>query len=222
MGIWIICYGIANANLDAYLHWFEGQHTEEKLARPGYDWAAHYEVISGGLSDEVDHSFIAMFGARTSRVFYDPSPAQIKPNQDELTRTMIGHRIKPASLIVAEEWCEPLRVSGDEPSNREKSHLAVNSPVIRLGLFASDVDDQETGAWCAQTHFPRVADAASASCSRKLIASSGVNRHLIVEEYNDQAGADMALGAWADLAQSKLLYPPMLAKLRPVLQSNDS
>lgn len=215
MGIWIICYGIANANLEEYLHWFEGQHTDEKLARPGYDWAAHYQVVSGGLSDEVDHAFIAMFGARSSRVFYDPSPAQIKPNQDDLTRAMIGHRIKPVSIIASEEWSEPERANRDNSSAGRKTCLTVESPVIRLALFAETVDDQEVGSWCAQTHFPFIAETTAATSCTKFFASSGVNRHLVLEEYATETDAASSKEAWKGPATEKLLYPPMLASLRP-------
>lgn len=152
MGIWLIYYGIANANLDAYLDWFEGQHTDEKLARPGYDWASHHKVVSGGMSDHADHVFIAMFGAATSRVFYDPSPAQIKPNQDELTRTMIGYRVKPVSVIMTREWSE--QPASAVKGKSESAPSFAETPYIKLGLFDAAVDDQETGAWCAQSKHP--------------------------------------------------------------------
>lgn len=209
MGIWLIYYGIANANLDAYLDWFEGQHTDEKLARPGYDWASHHQVVSGGMSDHADYEFIAMFGAATSRVFYDPSPAQIKPNQDELTRTMIDHRVKPVSVIMTREWSE-------QPANAVKGNSKsvpspAETPYIRLALFDAAVDDQETAAWCAQTHLPAIAKSQQLIAGHKFISSFGVNRHIVLEQYSEQPESS---GAWNEINHSCLLTDPLVAKLR--------
>lgn len=212
MGIWLIYYGIADANLDTYLHWFEGQHTDEKLARPGYDWASHHEVTSCGMSGHADHVFVAMFGAASSRVFYDPSPAQIKPNQDELTRTMLGYRVKPMSVIMTREWSEyPAGTVNDNVGSPELNHPVADAPFIRLGIFDEAVDDQETGAWCAQTHFPEIANSGKLIAAHKLVSSFGANRHIVIEQYSDQPEID---GAWGALDDSKLHTSPLVAKLR--------
>ena len=207
MGIWLIYYGIASAQRDEYLHWFEGQHIDEKLARPGYDCACHYEVVSGGLPDHSDHVYIAMFGGNTTRPFFDPSPAQIKPNQDELTRTMIGHRVKATSAILTEEWFEYPANRTDHPEARP----LVNSPTIRLGIFAPSVDDQEVVAWCAQTHFPTLAKSDELVIARKWLASFGANRHMVLEEH--AGDAVVANGAWQEQT-TNLMYKPATASLR--------
>ena len=46
-GLWAIWYEIADANRAEYLAWFHGVHIPEKLARPGYAWAAHYALAGG-------------------------------------------------------------------------------------------------------------------------------------------------------------------------------
>ena len=205
MGIWLIYYGIASADRDAYLHWFEGQHIDEKLARPGYDWACHYEVSSGGLADHADHVYIAMFGGRSTRPFFDPSPMQIKPNQDELTRSMIGHRIKATPAIATEEWCEyPATSDADKKS-------VVDSPVIRLGMFGPAVDDQETVAWCAQHHFPTLMQVNGLTVVRKWLSSFGANRHMVLEEYT---GEPASAGAWQEQPSANLMFEPATANLR--------
>jgi len=40
--IWLLDYSVAGDSLDSYLDWFHGVHVPEKLARPGYTWAALY------------------------------------------------------------------------------------------------------------------------------------------------------------------------------------
>ncbi len=68
-------------------------HIPEKLSRPGYDWAGHYE--GGGR-------YLALFGGADARAFLDPSPAQLKGMQDELTRRMVG-------LEALVRWNHPTR-----------------------------------------------------------------------------------------------------------------
>ena len=43
-GIWLLFYDIAAADRDQYVDWFHRYHVSEKLARPGYRWAAHFEA----------------------------------------------------------------------------------------------------------------------------------------------------------------------------------
>ncbi len=207
MGVWLIYYGIAGKDRDTYLHWFEGQHIDEKLARPGYDWACHYEVSSGGLADHADHVYIAMFGGKTTRPFFDPSPAQIKPNQDKLTRSMIGHRITATSLIATEEWCEYPAALG----TASEASSTVNSPIIRLSMFAPSVDDQEVVAWCAQQHFPTLVNSKGLTVARKWLSSFGANRHLVVEEHTDKPES---AGTWQEQTSANLMFAPATATLR--------
>ena len=46
-GIWLLFYDIAVADRDHYVDWFHRRHISEKLARPGYCWAAHFEAPAG-------------------------------------------------------------------------------------------------------------------------------------------------------------------------------
>ena len=48
--IWTLAYDIDSAERERYLQWFHDVHIPEKLARPGYIWAAHYEGPPSGLS----------------------------------------------------------------------------------------------------------------------------------------------------------------------------
>ena len=59
--IWTILYDLPAETRKDYLAWFHDVHIPEKLARPGYTWAAHYQVVGEG--DEM--SCIAMFGGET-------------------------------------------------------------------------------------------------------------------------------------------------------------
>ena len=165
MGIWLLIYGIADENHDRYVDWFHHTHIDEKLARPGYDYAAHYRIRTEG------NQYIALFGSTTCRTFFDPSPKQLKPKQDALTREMIGYRTQPISLVCTCEW-----------SNASDQAHAIQSPFIELSVFGNDADDQDVMAWCAQQHSP---SRESDFIVHQFLASSGAPRHLSILEAND-------------------------------------
>ena len=82
--IWIIMYDLKHDRETEYLEWFDEVHIPEKLARPGYTWASHYQVLPDGgetVSGGRDRGYIAMFGGEATSVFYNPSPAQLAPAQ---------------------------------------------------------------------------------------------------------------------------------------------
>ena len=168
MGIWLLIYGIADKNHDRYIDWFHHTHIDEKLTRPGYDWAAHYKVQSS--TSVQDHNYIALFGSASSRTFFDPSPKQLKPRQDALTREMIGYRTQPVSLVCTCEW-----------SNVADKHHAIQSEWIALDVFDEKTDDQDVMAWCAQQGSPALEQD---HLLHQLLASSGAPRHLTLVEVN--------------------------------------
>ena len=46
--VWAIIYDLPEEGRDEYMEWYHEVHIPEKLARPGYTWAAHYEVQHPG------------------------------------------------------------------------------------------------------------------------------------------------------------------------------
>ena len=108
--IWALAYDILNDDRQSYLDWFHRIHIPEKLARPGYRWATHFE---GSATTPNMQSYIALFGGISTRTFLDPSPAQLKTKQDDLTREMMARRRNPFATILAYEWRD-----GSTPSTR--------------------------------------------------------------------------------------------------------
>ena len=101
--VWLLNYDIAAADRDHYLSWFHDEHIPEKLARPGYRCAAHYEVPASHDAAGL-YRYIGMFGGESTKVFLDPSPAQLKLTQTENTRAMMRLRQNPSAAILAHEW----------------------------------------------------------------------------------------------------------------------
>ena len=90
-GIWAIWYEVPEEARSEYLDWFHGVHIPEKLSRPGYLWAAHYELGHGGARFQKvvnglvrtgaralgrGSGYLALFGALTAHTFLNPSPGQ--------------------------------------------------------------------------------------------------------------------------------------------------
>jgi hypothetical protein len=166
--IWMLLYDVANADRDKYLAWFHTDHVAEKLARPGYTWAAHF--AGPAASGEPEHTgYIAMFGGDSTRVFLDPAPSQLKQRQDETTRAMMGLRRGGRGLVLTTEWSESAGHGVLMPAMAE--HLKV---------VTADGADEPIGIHCVQTLAPAVASSNGSLTLTKLINVTAGSRHVVM------------------------------------------
>jgi hypothetical protein len=207
--IWMIIYDLDRLHGERYLRWFDEVHIPEKLARPGYTWAAHYQAVAGGGAD---HSrYIALFGGTDSRVFYNPSPAQIKPNQPPETRRMMGYRSNSKMLILSEEWAV------DDLGGSSAASPRITAERIRLALFNTNENDENLGAWLAQDY---LVGCGKTGITRKYLASTGEARHVVVHEMGvDENLRDSIVDApaseWSERVSNYVVYPvgaPVVAR----------
>jgi hypothetical protein len=212
--IWMIIYDLDRAHSDRYLQWFNEVHIPEKLARPGYTWAAHYKIVAD--DDAADSRYIALFGGTDSSVFYNPSPAQIKPSQPPETRQMMSYRSNSNMLILSEEWV----FDGD--SGSLETSPCINAESISLALFNANGNDENLGAWLVQDY---LINSAAAGVTRKLLASTGSVRHAVVHEMKPPDApliamtlttiADASSSDWSAQVSDYLDYPaggPVIAR----------
>ena len=162
--IWMIIYDLDRAHSAQYLQWFNEVHIPQKLARPGYTWAAHYKVVAD--DDSADSRYIALFGGSDSSVFYNPSPAQIKPGQPPETRQMMSYRSNSNMLILSEEWVF------DSDTGSLETSPCINAESISLALFNANGNDENLGAWLVQDY---LAQFCRWGVTRKLLASTRVS-----------------------------------------------
>lgn len=193
---WVIIYDLDRAHADRYLRWFDEVHIPEKLARPGYTWAAHYRVIAD--AKQGDSCYIALFGGTDSRVFLDPSPAQIKPKQPPETRAMMAHRSNSKMLILSEEW------TFDSDNTAADSSPRIDAESIGVALLDAGTNDENLGAWLLQDY---LADAGITGVARKFLASAGDPRHVLVHEFGKHETAqgstqDASPNAWSERVSS--------------------
>ena len=183
--IWLIMYDLQQAREADYLDWFHEVHIPEKLARPGYEWASHYRVEREGGGDA---GYIALFGGAATSVFYNPSPAQLKPTQPPETRDMMACRSNAKSLILSGEWAV------DGHGAPRSGAIAIDADVIGLALCDTEGNDENFGAWLAQNHLPAVARDPGCIGVRKFLASTGGAKHAIIHERTDIANPPLAFG----------------------------
>ena len=190
--IWALAYDISNDDRQSYLDWFHRIHIPEKLARPGYRWAAHFE---GCATTPNTHSYIALFGGVSTRIFLDPSPAQLKTKQDDLTRGMMARRRNPFATILAYEWRD-----GSKPSTSNDDAVAaeaINSDWLEFLVIDAAGQGEAIGAWAAQTFLPKLQNdnpdaAKSTAITHKLISVTGAPAHILFYETNQTGLADDA------------------------------
>ena len=166
--VWLLVYDVADANSETYLNWFHGDHIPDKLARPGYDWAAHYR--GPARSAEAASGYLALFGARTTQTFLNPCPAQHREGQDVRTREMMSYRIGTVAGIFTLEWSDG---EGNEARGADAS-------AIRAELLDADTRDEALGAWCVQTWLPAFRTQTDTCVARKYTNVSGRPRHLLL------------------------------------------
>ena len=171
-GIWAIWYDLDDAQRAEYEHWFHDTHIPDKLSRPGYLWAAHYEL-------EDHKGFLALFGAATTHVFLNPSPAQLAQRQSAETKRFIGLRKNASACILAEE----ARVDGPDVERRGPN--GTPGAVIQLGNYiaASPAVEDDLGAWYAQERLPLLSRLPGCIGARKMLATVGACKHAILHEF---------------------------------------
>jgi len=202
--IWLIMYDLQGGREAEYLDWFHAVHIPEKLARPGYDWAAHYRVERDDGAGEA--GYIALFGGAASSVFYNPSPAQLKPTQPPETRDMMTCRSNAKSLILSAEWA----VDGHgAPCG---GAAAIDADAIGLALCDTDGNDEDFGAWLAQVHLPAIARDPGCIGVRKHLASTGGAKHAIFHERSEIAPpplvfADSGTDEWTARVRDYVSHP---------------
>lgn len=184
--LWMLRYHIDESDRATYVDWFHTVHIPEKLARSGYNWANHYGAPM--VSTNGTREYIAMFGGTQTRTFLDPSPAQLKPRQDALTRDMMQLRQHASGAIFSHEWSAG---TGD-PSSLSPIH----AEHLRVHWLATESADEAVGAYAVQTMSPHLLANGRATRVSKLVAVTASVRHVVLEQC---APGDGAPGQLSDL-----------------------
>lgn len=171
-GLWAIWYELDDEDRSEYQSWFHEVHIPEKLSRPGYLWAAHYELEQG-------KGYLALFGGATAHTFLVPSPGQLAQRQSAETKRFMRMRQRSAGCILAEE----VRVDG--PDVEQRAANGTPGPVIQFGNYnaGSSAVEDDLGAWYAQERLPLLSKLPGCIGARKMLASVGPHKHGILHEF---------------------------------------
>jgi hypothetical protein len=207
--IWALAYDILNDDRQSYLDWFHRIHIPEKLNRPGYRWAAHFE---GSTTTPNTYSYIALFGGISTRIFLDPSPAQLKIKQDDLTRGMMARRRNPFATILAHEWSD--RSTPSTSNDDAISADAINSDWLDFLVIDAAGQGENIGAWAVQNLLPKLQknklDAAkNGVITRKFISVTGAPAHILFHETNRTGLADDTTAAASRIDSEALILSDM-------------
>ena len=179
--VWILNYDIAAADRDYYLSWFQDEHIPEKLARPGYRWAAHYEAPASNSAAGL-YRYIGMFGGDSTKVFLDPSPAQLKLTQTENTRAMMRLRQNQSAAILAHEWSSFAKNTILEMQIDGQINGQIIGPYINLLSIEAPQHDETVGSIAAQHLAPDFVAQDDAIACHKFSNVMGVPRHMMLFE----------------------------------------
>ena len=175
--VWLLNYDIAAADRDHYLSWFHDEHIPEKLARPGYRWAAHYEAPASNDASGL-YRYIGMFGGDSTKVFLDPSPAQLKLTQTENTRSMMRLRQNPSAAILAHEWSS---FATDNILDGQ-INVQITGRYIDLLSIEAPQHDERIGSIAAQHLAPDFVAQDGAIACHKFTNVMGAPRHMMLFE----------------------------------------
>ena len=170
---WLLNYDIAAADRDHYLSWLHDEHIPEKLARPGYCWAAHYEAPASNDAAGLYH-YIGMFSGDATKVFLDPSPAQLILTQTEITRAMMRLRQNPSAAILAHEWSS---FATDNILDGQ-----IDGPYIDFLSIEAPQHDERIGSIAAQNLAPDFVAQDGAIDCHKFTNVMGAPRHMMLFE----------------------------------------
>jgi hypothetical protein len=197
-GIWATWYDLAEDGREDYFAWLHGTHLPALMVRPGYLWAASYEVQDsgpprGGVYDPETHGvglgggrdlgtgsqFIQLVGAAEPQVFFNPSLDVIPEIVNDEAKAMIARRQGVRSAILLEE----ARVNG--PEIRLRPVATAPGPVIQLGaLRLTSLGAQFTlGAWYAQDRMMAMTRLPGAVAMRKCAVVAGWAKHAPLYEF---------------------------------------
>lgn len=192
--IWATWYDLAPESKSEYISWLHDEYLPETTAKPGFLWAAHYEVTGGGahmnkITDQLARiddpdigtgsQYVMLVGASSPHTFFHPQIITSADGTGGDEREMFKHRIGTRSCIFVEEE----RVNGPEISTRAPG--TTPGPAIQMGSFRTQEQDQEfdLAAWYTQYRLAAIARMPGAICARKMVSVAGWAKHSVMYEY---------------------------------------
>jgi hypothetical protein len=197
--IWATWYDLPEDGRDAFFDWLHGTHLPALVARPGYLWAASYEVVgespapperrydperdgtgTDGWGDiGMGSRFIQLVAAPAPRVFFNPAWTELPETTSNDAAAMLARRQGTRHAILLEE----ARVDGPEVATRPVA--TATAPVIQMGSFRLKTQDADfaLAAWYGQDRLVAMAGVPGCVGIRKMISVAGWAKHSPIYEF---------------------------------------
>jgi hypothetical protein len=201
-GFWISWYDLPKENADGHIAWLHGTYIPKILNRPGVLWAAHFKTV---LTAPGSHMFrtkdpsvpngsdyVLIFGGESTMAFTKGVDAFRNGAMSRLDRDLSGDDKQMLAMRQGERQCvltEEIRVHG--VNHKAAGDTMPPGPCIQLGSFncPRESEDQLL-AWYSDFRLPAVQEALEFIAARKLLATSGWVKHVIVYEFSSRSARE--------------------------------
>jgi hypothetical protein len=194
-GFWISWYDLASERGDEHIAWLHENYIPEMLKRPGVLWAAHYRTVLTAPGSHMQRTqdpsvpngsdYMLIFGGESTAVFTKGADAFVKGAPSRLARDLSEHDRAMLATRQGERQCvltEEIRVHG--PDRGPAGDTMPPGPCIQLGSFNCPAESEDQLlAWYADFRLPAVQEAREFIGARKLLATSGWVKHVILYEF---------------------------------------
>jgi hypothetical protein len=203
-GFWISWYDLPTERVEPYLAWLHGSYIPKILSKPGVLWGAHYKTLqtaSGGHMHRTKDptvpngsDYVLVFGGESTTTFTKGRDAFLRNEPAKLDLDLSADDKAALALRLGERQCVPteeirVHANGRKPSG----DIMKPGPYIQLGSFNCPRESEEQLlAWYADFRLPAVQGAPEFIGARKLLATSGWVKHVIMYEFTSRNGRELA------------------------------
>lgn len=195
-GLWMTWYDLPPERRDEHLAWLHGEYLPKLLQRPGFHYAAHYEIekvpptarrrYTQDAAVPTGSELLLIVGARSVDAFSAGSDAYVRGGPSRLEsdlsqgdRAMLAMRIGERVVVAA----EAARVDGPEAAQRGPGLLL--SPCIQVGSYdtANPRVEAELLSWYADFRMPALSRMPGCVAMRRYVAAVGWAKHGVIYEF---------------------------------------
>ncbi len=194
-GFWFSWYDLPKEGRGEHIAWLHDTYIPKILSKPGVLWAAHFETVLTAPGSHMlrtndptvpnGSDYVLIFGGESTMAFTKGVDAFLKNAPNRLDRDLSDRDKTMLAMRKGERQCvltEEIRVHG--PGREAIGDIMPPGPYIQLGSFncPRESEDQLL-AWYSDFRLPAVQSAHEFIGARKLLATSGWVKHVIMYEF---------------------------------------
>jgi hypothetical protein len=194
-GFWFSWYDLPQEGSGEHIAWLNESYIPGILNKPGVLWAAHFQTVltapgshmlrTNDPSVPAGSDYVLIFGGESTMAFTKGAdafrkhaPSRLDRDLSDEDRTMLAMRKGERQCVLTEE----MRVHG--PAREAAGDTMPPGPYIQLGSFNCPPESEDQLlAWYANFRLPAVQSAREFIGARKLLATSGWVKHVIMYEF---------------------------------------